>query len=268
VGLVFSGGNEMDAQEKPHIENVQKPKHGANYKRQINKLDIDFRAKLVAKAYEDESKYADILALLWATGCRPAELEKGISFGKYADGWGFTIQGCKINEEKKRGQEKRVFKLDVVDEQLKARLEALYKRLYKNDQKPAVFQLSEETTINGLAKYTRRLSQKLWPRRKEHVSPYSFRHALATDLKNATGLSRSTVAQVLGHRSEASQDAYGRKGGKSKSPVSVKSAKATKEIKKVDAFARFKKKAKVPKQPNYPAAGVAGPTMKSGGFKP
>lgn len=242
-------------------------KHGANYKRQVNKLDPDFRAKLVAKAYKEQSKYADLLTMLWATGCRPAELEKGILIVRTSDTeWGFKILGCKVNEDKNRGQKQRSFRLEVVDEQLKANLEKIFDKL-SADKKSATFKLNKETTINGLAKYTRRLSQKLWPRRKEHASPYSFRHALATDLKNATGLSRSQVAQVLGHRSEASQDAYGRKGGKSKNPIDIKSAQAFSEVKKVDKLGRFKKKVQVPKQPNLAALGGGESAPSVGGRK-
>lgn len=48
----------------------------------------------------------------------------------------------------------------------------------------------------------------LWPRRKVHISLYSYRHQLGSNLK-AGNLDRRAIAAILGHRSQESATVYG-----------------------------------------------------------
>ena len=47
----------------------------------------------------------------------------------------------------------------------------------------------------------REVGMKLWPRRKENITAYTIRHAMAADCKAAItqGADPNLVSQVLGH---------------------------------------------------------------------
>jgi integrase len=75
----------------------------------------------------------------------------------------------------------------------------------------------------ALSEAVRRHSKKLWPRRKYVVSPYSFRHQFAADLKN--DLYPEEIAKAMGHSVCRTQQYYGtRNQGRSGIPLIMVSA--------------------------------------------
>lgn len=141
------------------------------------------------------------LAVLWATGCRPAELAQGVrvTVQRSPDGkpvMFVTIPGAKVSED--RGQPVRVIEVD-----------------HRSPAGLALVQALKEARTGDLlvTRGADRLRKDMASLRAsgavpEGVSPYSYRHQVAADLKGA-GWSPDRVAAVLGHLSELSQSRYG-----------------------------------------------------------
>lgn len=223
-------------------------------KRKLTALAKDFREKILDYAVnahiENNAKWHLPLCVLYATGCRPVELVKGVSV-KYNDEdktLRFVIKGAKINDKLQRGIALRTVKIKVVDENNE--FLNWSKPLIEEIQKQNVDHIEVKTTsANAFSGYIHKASKKLWPRRSEHVSAYSFRHAVAKSLKDS-GADPVKIASVLGHASTRSQLSYGRKsrkGGGDVSPeVDVTTSSTIRDNKDqhVDKLLRFKIKSR------------------------
>ena len=215
---------------------------GKNNKRQIKKLDPDFRSKIFGYAVEESRSWASACAVIYATGCRPAELVKGVkvSFDPVIESYCFEVQGAKCSEAMKRGIEERRI---VIHES--AMPSALLDYFITKMNGAAEIEISIKSAKSFGNQITRG-SEAIWPFRVNHASPYSFRHAFATDMKNATGVDRKTIAACMGHQSTASQASYGRarKGG-SGEPQRAITATTSRAVRDVSPLARFKKKSSI-----------------------
>ena len=82
------------------MEKTQK----SNSKRNISKLNENFRESILDYAISHNLKCAHALIALYATGCRPAEIEKGIvvNFDDKTNILEFRILGSKLNRAQKR----------------------------------------------------------------------------------------------------------------------------------------------------------------------
>lgn len=79
---------------------------------------------------------------------------------------------------------------------------------------------------NSLTTHLRSKAKALWPARKESITTYSARHALAADCKKAIhdGADPDLVSQVLGHVVDKTASYYGsisQSGGISVAPTDV-----------------------------------------------
>ena len=134
------------------------------------------------------------VALMWATGCRPAEIERGVTVRRVDGGIEIEIPGAKVTatngaaspQDPDRCQKPRGLHLGVA---LGARQEIEMSRKAKR-------------IGNDFADIRRRTGLAA-------VSAYSFRHQVSADLK-AAGVDKNAIAQVLGHASERTQGRYGR----------------------------------------------------------
>jgi integrase len=146
-------------------------------------------------------KYPDALSTLQVlsiTGARPTELAHGVDIVLNGGFAYFKIYGAKKGQwahGNDAGHDSRLITFD--------------------DALPALANFSFEAGMNTITKtrldyVIRAASAALWPKRKGQkvLSAYSFRHAIAADLK-ASGLSPYDIAAFLGHRSEDSQLFYG-----------------------------------------------------------
>ena len=161
-------------------------------------LPPDWRAQMF-KGLGTKSKYQAPLAVLSATGARPAELELGVQVALAADGQlVFTIQGVKTHGGK-YGQEVRV--LTVRPETIEAKF--LVAQIRATGSPTKVF-----AKAGALSDRIRLLSAKVFPKLTKSVSAYVFRHQMAADLK-ASGMAPAEVSAALGHSVEETKRFYG-----------------------------------------------------------
>lgn len=182
----------------------------------------------------------DAVATLRLVGCRPSELEEGIVVEYVAENGNstahliFKIEGAKVGQIKDRegqlhdrGQPYR--EVDVPVNCPAARY--LVERI--NDAGFIFVQHHRKSISTRLGE----LSRGLFPRKREHISAYCFRHQLSADMKTA-GIDPETIAITLGHLSDFSMGSYGRRkkggnggsGGNNSPPVLA--ARATRKVKK------------------------------------
>lgn len=182
----------------------------SNAKRKgIGTLPPNWRADFW-KNFPENSPHRLALALLSTTGCRPSELVKGVEVELDEHGnLKVIIKGTKTHDGR-YGQEYR--ELTILVESKEAMF--LQKSVVANVGTLHVAIKSP----NALSEAVRRHSKKLWPRRKYVVSPYSFRHQFAADLKN--NFDPEEVAMAMGHSVCKTQQHYGtRNQGRSGIPL-------------------------------------------------
>lgn len=162
------------------------------------------------------------VALMWATGCRPVEIEKGVSvkiLTKEEDGREYilvTIAGAKITE--RSGQETRYL---VIDPKCPAGI-ALVNEM-RGEREIVITRPAER-----LNKDFKRIREKTGFK----VSPYSLRHQFAANLKAEWGADAADgIAVAMGHAVTRSQGRYGSVRQAQKSGSGVIDVKATREIK-------------------------------------
>lgn len=161
-------------------------------------LPDDWREKMFA-GLRSSSKYQDIVAVLSATGARPAEFTQGIEVTLEAAGTlHFKIDGVKTHGGK-YGQVERSFSVSVD----RPELGYLRDRVMQNNG-PLVVKAS----AGALSDKIRQLSEKVFSHLKSTVSAYVFRHQVAADLK-ASGLPDTEVSAALGHSVDETKGYYG-----------------------------------------------------------
>jgi hypothetical protein len=158
------------------------------------------------------------LAALAVTGCRPANLERGIAFalvkheGKtYIEA---TIKGVKLTST--RGQPEYKIRWGASDTHRESELLAIAESVAASPQRRIVVKYDAEAISTRL----RELSEKLWPRRKNKITAYCYRELLSSTAKSA-GAPAEELALALGHLSTESQGRYARgtnRGKPSKKP--------------------------------------------------
>lgn len=215
-----------------------------NSKRAISKLNKDFREKICDYAIENSLKCAPALILLKLTGCRPNEINKGVRVSITDDNcFRFIIMGSKLNLNQNRGINQRIIKIKLEEsDKYKSFLENYVKSTSENG-KSTTINVKSEKSFSG---YISKISKRLWPRKTYHASAYSFRHQVASDLKNS-GMDEVEIAQFLGHASTRSQESYGRKRrrGKGEEPAQnlasdIVELRTSSEPRKNDRLLRFK----------------------------
>lgn len=134
------------------------------------------------------------IALMWATGCRPAEIERGVTVRRVQGGIEIEIPGAKVTET--NGQPRRKILIDAKSPaglHLGIALGAKSEIEMSRKAKRIGHDFADIRRRTGLAA----------------VSAYSFRHQVSADLK-AAGVDKNAIAQVLGHASERTQGRYGK----------------------------------------------------------
>lgn len=167
-------------------------------KSRLRGLPSDWREKMFS-GLKESSKYRDVVAVLSATGARPAEFSTGIVVSlESPDRLRFHIQGAKTAGGK-YGQSEREFSVRVD----RPELMHLQSRVQAN-----AGTLTVKASAGALSDRIRQLSTKVFPLLKSEVSAYVFRHQIAADLK-ASGISDADVSAALGHSVDETKGAYG-----------------------------------------------------------
>lgn len=168
--------------------------------RSIFGLPPGWQRAVLDEVRKSGSKMADAVLLAAAIGCRPAELLAKIQL---------------------RIQPKKVIAIHVPTAKADAgrKFRTLY--IYPDDPWHAdIFALAIRRAFVGLggdhpsrktklSDTIRAAARRLWPKRRECISAYSFRHAISSDLKKSRTDVR-VVALVLGHSTTVCQTRYGR----------------------------------------------------------
>ncbi|NMV37021.1 site-specific integrase [Ralstonia insidiosa] len=185
------------------------------------------------------------LALLWVIGCRPAEIERGVRISYCNGALLIAVSGAKCNEEKgkERGIRTRAYKFEIGP---------------ASDTHPALLTLceyAEQNARDGEALVTHKadylynsvtaLGKAVFPKLRTRVSPYCFRHQIASDLKADPDVPLEDAAMFMGHLSDYSIGRYGRaahgkRGTGRVKPLAVRASQPVKHSPKVDKLARFK----------------------------
>lgn len=186
------------------------------------------------------------LAVLWLTGCRPAELEKGVRIAQKGGELTIEIEGAKTVDagNRERGQPHRMYRFTLDDEGEKVNpsltlLRLLHTRALSQGRPDLVVMHDGDYLYNSIVE----LGRKTFPSMRTRVSPYVFRHQTAADIKNDDSLSLADVARFMGHLSDYSAGKYGHPVHSSKGRLPKAVVVASRPIKhspKVDRLARFR----------------------------
>ena len=140
-------------------------------------------------------KYSMILAISSLTGCRPAEIQKGIGLELSPPLLNICISGAKVGED--RGQEKRILKFNI-------------KEFAQNEQFNLIM-----SKIKQNNKFEYKCSKQEYDSLRQYLyinhpgfSLYTLRHRAASELKK-DGFSEEMIAAFLGHRVTRSLENYG-----------------------------------------------------------
>lgn len=195
-------------------ENWQANSPRKGKKSSLQRLPKNWRELMVA---ESKGQFTVPMILCMLTGCRPMEIEKGVIVKMQKESLYVRIIGAKVTE--KAGQEYRIFEL--ANHPL---TDLLIQKLKFNDENAALVKVASG---NSVTTHMRRLGKKLWPRRKESITVYTARHAMAAQCKQASceGGDTDLVSEVLGHVVDKTASYYGNRfqsGGLSVVPRQVK----------------------------------------------
>ena len=163
------------------------------------------------------SRWALPLAALAVTGVRPASLETGITFRIVEDaGIKFveaTAAGAKIikNEDGSafRGQDETKLRWRLTQPAEPSHRPAEFKMICQALLNAPNYEIIVTYDAEAISTRLREVSQKVWPRRKTHVSGVCYRELLASTSK-AAGVSAAELAMAMGHFSTESQGKYDR----------------------------------------------------------
>lgn len=183
-----------------------------------------------AKAFEAATPtQRPAIAVLWAVGCRPAELELGVDIRRGKNGAIVVeVPGAKVS--KVSGQPRRMLAIDGSSPEGQALAAVLGDADKLTIQRRAVRLRADLHDIRqkaGLGK----------------VSPYTFRHQVAAELKALYGPDHADkVAEGLGHRVTRSQAHYGNaKQAKGGGILGVKAVEPVKETRAPSLLSRIVK---------------------------
>jgi integrase len=152
-----------------------------------------------------QSKYYPQVAILILSGARPDEIETGVQVESNHETKELliSIHGSKRGQDDENGQKWRRLRIDFGD---------------ADPSGPEVYlaQLTRDTSRIIQCEKTKRLTDyvtywgtKLFGKRDNSISPYSFRNQFCSDLKRDPKFGKMEIAQMMGHRSDRTQKRYG-----------------------------------------------------------
>jgi integrase len=189
----------------------------------LSGLPTDWRVLLLTKLKSTDRLTAAVLIL---TGCRPAELRKGIHVRRVGASLEFTIQGAKVSDLTGAGQPERILLINaeaILGEEIN---ELLLKKISLAGDEMVI----QDTGQNRA--FEKRLSRAAKRAGLSGISAYSLRHQFSADLKDE--VEPDQVSLALGHVSRKSRKRYGhakqRRSGAGGLLVSVQAARELRGI--------------------------------------
>lgn len=178
-------------------------------------LNDDWQAKAWKAA---PAAVKPVVAVLWAVGCRPKELEMGVGIELDDEGNPvLTIPGAKCSESTQAGQKQRRIVVDRLTHQGR-----VLASMAANGR--VLVQRNRKTLSNDLEKLGQRIGME------SRLSAYDFRHVTASELKLLHDEELTAIA--LGHASARSQKRYGHHS-RGEGRGAVKSATATTPVRRL-----------------------------------
>lgn len=181
---------------------IQK-KQRQSKRKSLTGLPTDWREKLFLRMIN--SKYDTALLITAITGCRPIELKNGVNLTINTNAsfqyLAIKIKGAKVTEQNGHPERELIFKIDKPSFLLNL-------LIFKTQQNNGNLLVKIENTKAFTAAITR-FGKITWPNHKFDITPYSFRHAFASDMKFTSNA--EDVAKSLGHASLRTQKSYGQK---------------------------------------------------------
>lgn len=166
----------------------------------LSTLPANWRLRML-RACTESSRYFAAMLVLTLTGLRPAELAKGVRVAMAgATEIMISIRGAKVTAI--AGQPIRHLWF-AIDNPITRRLAQMVEA--SGGDTGLIVSIASAGALTG---FVRRLSRRVFSRHRYIVSPYSFRHAFASDRK-AEGVSLEDLAAMLGHATDRSQRGYG-----------------------------------------------------------
>lgn len=200
-----------------HSERPAPTKARASKRGSLPRAD-DWQARIYDAA--TPSQRASV-ALMWATGCRPAEIEMGVLIDrvKYKGdkiGLRVTIRGAKVSEHS--GQPTRFILIDAEAPSGRALIQQMDGKVRLEVQRKA-------TRIN-------KDFEKIRLKTGLKVAPYSLRHQFSANLKAEWGPDAADrIALAMGHAVTRSQSRYGSVRQAQSGGTGVLGVKATRPVK-------------------------------------
>ncbi|EIL8249391.1 site-specific integrase [Salmonella enterica] len=162
-------------------------------------------------------RYGMMLSISSITGCRPAELQKGITIEREDNLIHIYISGAKVADD--RGQEKRKLTFNIDDFAENEQMKYILNR-FSDNEKVVKYQASKQD-YDALRQY-------LYLNHRG-FSLYTLRHRVASQLKKSA-YDENIIAGFMGHRTTRSQSVYGYSRSASKG-LTVDSVACSNEIK-------------------------------------
>jgi len=191
-------------------------------KRRLTGLPDDWRMILLDKMTKS---WREIYLVQAVTGCRPVEIGKGVKMLVKHGTLTVVVMGAKLSDS--AGQKFRLMEWDV------ANASPMVAELIKlvtasgNNRTIDYSKIKSKNPSSAYSTAVRDAGRRAFPTRSGTITPYSLRHAAASDLKNS-GLSSDQQSKALGHQVSETKSVYGSKlYGKRSGSVAPRTAKAS-----------------------------------------
>jgi hypothetical protein len=161
-------------------------------------LPCNWREQLLERM-SDSTNYIPALVLA-VSGCRPAELKKGIQIVISDNRMVIKISGAKLGKHK--GQPERTLEYHLpTANSLVSKLEEAIKQ-YSGSVKISI------DNTNSFCSAIIYYGRQTFPGRRKAITPYCLRHSFASDLKRNLG-DTDDVSRALGHQVDRTKSSYG-----------------------------------------------------------
>ena len=167
-------------------------------KRRVKKVTADEHRKLQQHCVnKNDLSLCGALELTQLFACRPSELFSIELTSKTS----VSIIGSKKTENGERGLDREIH--------FEGKYTQAVAWCIKNLQEELSLDKDSSKAIKRLQRRLATATKKLWPKRKSHITFYSYRHQLGSNYKGSDDISRLELAAIMGHQSVNSADKYG-----------------------------------------------------------